>query len=166
MYALSYWQPWAALVVLGFKPYENRGRRISPRMQNKQILVHAGLAQDITILDAPAVTYRAGGRRVGKAYQQRQLIIEAARRHVLEAGYSQVTWDLVLERMGTEMFQAGGIVGSCVFTGCEEGASSPWANPDCYNWKIESPQVLPFMPCPGKQGFWQMDYAGAVAAVV
>lgn len=39
--ALTVWQPWASLIILGAKPYEFRGWRFPDWMQGKRIVIHA-----------------------------------------------------------------------------------------------------------------------------
>lgn len=51
MIALSIRQPWAALIVHGVKPVENRSRRFNHR---GLILIHAGKEPDAEALDAAA----------------------------------------------------------------------------------------------------------------
>lgn len=40
--AITVWQPWAALIVLGAKPYEFRGWPAPARLRGQRIAIHAG----------------------------------------------------------------------------------------------------------------------------
>lgn len=40
--AVTVWQPWASLIIAGFKPYEFRGRPAPRTLQGKRIVIHAG----------------------------------------------------------------------------------------------------------------------------
>jgi hypothetical protein len=42
IYAYTLWQPWASLVIGGWKPYEFRPRRAPAYVENTRIVIHAG----------------------------------------------------------------------------------------------------------------------------
>jgi len=42
MKALTIWQPWASLIILGHKPYEFRGWPVHKSLRGQRIAIHAG----------------------------------------------------------------------------------------------------------------------------
>jgi hypothetical protein len=42
MKALTIWQPWATLIMIGAKPHEFRGYPAPPFVRNRRIVIHAG----------------------------------------------------------------------------------------------------------------------------
>lgn len=54
----------------------------------------------------------------------------------------------------------GGIVGALVFEGMNNyrAAHSKWAEPGLEHWAIEHAWPVPFHPCRGQLGFFQVDY--------
>lgn len=63
-------------------------------------------------------------------------------------------------------FQRGGIVGMANLLHCIPPAESHlltqldarWYNPGCHAWILGDAETLPFMPCKGKLGFFNVDY--------
>lgn len=56
---------------------------------------------------------------------------------------------------------SGGIVGAVIFTGFTGycGPDSTWAEKGlCLQWWIGAARALPFYPCPGRLGFFDVDY--------
>lgn len=63
MKALTYWQPWASLVVLGAKPWEFRGWRPPARIIGERIVVHASAKKvDHREVDQLIRLLEAGGK--------------------------------------------------------------------------------------------------------
>ena len=53
----------------------------------------------------------------------------------------------------------GGIVGALTFSAhIIPGPRSSWAEPGLHWWRISSSRPLPFFPCKGSLGFFEVDY--------
>lgn len=137
--AISIRQPWAALIVLGFKDVENRSWAIPRRYQGQRVCIHAGQQPDRSCLAGP-----------------RQPIRDAAAALATAAGIDA----LAFERRANahpEALALGGIVGSAQLRSCTlNGSVSRWANPKegTWHWQIAAPRVLPFTRCKGQLGFF------------
>jgi hypothetical protein len=60
-----------------------------------------------------------------------------------------------------ELLETGGIVGMTVFTGCgTDSGNRPWAEPGLHHWAISTDHTkpLPFLPTPGRLGFFEVFY--------
>jgi hypothetical protein len=62
-----------------------------------------------------------------------------------------------------QQFQMGGIVGMAEITGCVKESASPWFFGE-YGFELKNARTLPFLPCPGKLGFFEVDYRLPVEA--
>lgn len=137
--AISIRQPWAALIVLGFKDIENRTWAIPHRYRGQRVSIHAGQQPDRYCLEEP-----------------RQPIREAAAVMAAAAGVDI----LEFERRANahpEAFELGGIVGRATLRGCSlNGSRSYWANPmeDTWHWQVEGTRPVPFVRCKGQLGFF------------
>lgn len=141
MFAISVRQPWAGLIILGFKPVENRSWAIPTKHRGTRVYIHAGKAVDMKALE-----YRG------------QFPREAAMALAVKAG---VTVADFLNRLDAapDAFRLGGIIGQVDLLGCGLNQSlSPWAikSPRMWHWRLAAPKALPFMPCLGKQGFFKI----------
>lgn len=54
--------------------------------------------------------------------------------------------------------QTGGILGAVVFSGMPPAVNA-WADAELFHWHIERFCQLPFHPCPGRLGFFNVDYS-------
>ena len=60
-----------------------------------------------------------------------------------------------------EQFETGGIVGVTEFYGPSlNGSKGIWANYGMHHWRIDTQRTkpLPFFPCSGRLGFFEVDY--------
>lgn len=55
----------------------------------------------------------------------------------------------------------GGIVGMVQIIGCVRDSLSDWAEPTMYHWLLANARTLPFHPCKGRLGFFDVDYPHA-----
>lgn len=135
-HALSIQQPWAWLIVNGFKDIENRSW--STRFRGP-VLIHAGKQFDADARDD-----------LGHGV------------HPVIGG--SLAEDIV-ERWRLEGFgrQLGGIVGTAEIVECCTYSTSPWFVGD-YGFVIRNARPLPFMPVKGALGFFRVDYAERVPA--
>ena len=135
--ALSIKQPWAFLIVNGFKDIENRSwLKKFPR----RILVHAGQSADGDAHDAMVrarhpVTGAALDPRIYDAY------IDACT--LIRPGISQAP-------------QLGGFVGMVEITGVQQDHDSEWFVGD-YGYILANGTPLPFLPWRGQLGFFRVQ---------
>lgn len=132
MKALSLTQPWAWLVIHGGKDIENR--RWNTKLRGR-FLIHAAKGMQHSDFDA-AYDVALG---IGS---------EVADRLVL-ASYAGA-------------FVRGGIIGSVELVDVWEPTSncpSKWHFPDQFGFRLRDPRPLPFTPCKGALGFWQVPDA-------
>ena len=126
--ALSIRQPWAWLIVNGFKPIENRDYRTNYR---RPFFVHAAKTMTLDDHEACLLFLRSIGL-LGRMIEGRRLIVPA---------YTE------LER--------GGIVGSARVTGCVDRSDSPWFTGK-YGYELADAKPLPFVACNGMPGFFRL----------
>lgn len=131
MKILSIRQPWAWLIVHGYKDVENRTWRTKYR---GELYIHAGKSWGIE-----------GGIYGGLAIEQ------LLRRYdiPLPQNYSDYRYWLTLPR--------GGIVGKVTLTDCVFDSTSQWAMFGQWHWIFTYPQRVPFFPCKGKLGIWEYE---------
>lgn len=149
MKAITIWQPWASLILHGFKPYEFRGWHPGERMIGKRIAIHAG------------------ARRIPRREMQ-ALVLYARRgsaRLSLREGAAE--W---LDRFGGQKCEGlphGAVIATAVLSDARRANLLPeFANDSDraehfnFAWKLEHVEpVLPPDECAGKQGWW--DWSGA-----
>ncbi|MBI9110023.1 hypothetical protein [Maridesulfovibrio ferrireducens] len=144
---LSIRQPWTGVCVLGLKPVENRTRRIPEKYIGQTVLLHAGLQVDSNVV-VKGYSVEANAYRLVKRvmYHQGKVLFENR-----IAGHEHV-------------FNTGGIVGCCKFVKCVNDSESPWAERGAgiWHWCMVEARPLPFFPCKGMLGFFQVDYPYAV----
>lgn len=135
--ALSFWQPWAFFIVHGLKDVENRTwalpRKYLDLPYGVEILVHASKSPRFSLSEAQDILWELHARHGLRIPDE---LPEAAR-------------------------QCGGVVGKVRLAGCRQGSASPWASaePGTWHWSLADAQPLPFMPCPGHQGFFHVTYS-------
>lgn len=115
MKTLSIRQPWAYMIVRGYKPVENRSWITRHRGPT---LIHAGQKFDHEGLDF-----------IKQTFPEIPLPTQ---------------WDL------------GGIVGKANLTDCVTGMDSKWFFGD-YGFVFENAEELPFKPCKGQLGFFEVE---------
>ena len=93
---------------------------------------------------------------LSKRYMNKPILLHVGKRieredviHLLHLGFSV-----------PENLETGGIVGLIVFSGYGYDSNSQWAAMDQCNWRIDTQRTkpLPFFPCPGRLGFFEVDY--------
>lgn len=148
-------QPWAGLIVLGFKDIENRTWKAGAKYYGQEILIHASKQVDRS--------------EVGKGCS---VMANALRLATLAAWDSNKYGSFDLCRKQTHacflsrvkenehVFECGGVVGSAVLDGCTFAHPSGWAvqHPKMVHWEFKQAKVLPFHPMPGRLGIFQGEY--------
>jgi hypothetical protein len=130
--ALSIQQPWAWLIVNGWKDVENRTWR---RSFTGPVLIHAGQTLDQEASDALLLNDHPAG-----ALEMPEGLCAA----YIDA-FPQIERGL-----------RGGIVGVAEITGCVDRHESPWfVGP--YGFTLRNARPLPFRACRGALGFFDPD---------
>lgn len=130
MRALSIRQPWAWLIIAGFKPVENRSQASQIR---GGFLIHAGRAMD----DEAHAALMAG-------------------RHPVTGEPSKLR--LVYPPVRGESFKLGGFVGVAELTGSVTRHESEWFTGP-HGWLVENARPIRFQPYPGQLGWFTPDRA-------
>jgi len=141
MKAISIRQPWAGLIILGFKDIENRTWPAPGRIHGTNILIHAGKQPD------------------KDALQDFATISEAAFNLALRAGVSQMDFYARTDA-APYAFNRGGVLGVAKLEGCVKGSSSPWAfqEPSTWHWQFSTAKGVKPFGCKGMLGFFDVDY--------
>ena len=137
MKALSIRQPWASLIIHGFKDIENRPWRTKFR---GKFLIHAALKQDMEMkrnLDL----YLHGIGEPGS-------FLNPENRRIQEMADA---WPDIALKMCV-----GGIVGEAEIVDCVTESSSPWFQGK-FGFVLKNARPLPFQPCKGRLGFFTPD---------
>lgn len=127
--ALSIRQPWAWLIVNGYKDIENRTWSTELR---GEILIHA--SKTMTNAD----------------YQSAVNFLESLKK---DANIALPNISIPHKKD----LEFGGIVGTAVITACVTESDSPWYTGD-YGFVLEDVKPLPFKPCLGKLSFFTPTY--------
>jgi len=130
--ALSIQQPWAWLIVNGFKNIENRSWRTKRR---GPVFIHTGRKIDRAAHDLV---------RVG--------IHPVTGERSLEGNNYPATWN--------EAVPTGGIVGFAVISDCVDHHASPWFVGD-FGFVLTHATPIEFMPCKGALGFFRPQFGSA-----
>jgi len=118
MKTLSIKQPWAWLILNGFKPVENRTWKTDYR---GKLLIHASKT-----IDNWGIQWATGINN----------------------------YDICIDL--PETFETGGIVGVVDLIDCVKEHGSPWFFGP-YGFVLENPKTLPFTPCRGQLGLFNID---------
>ncbi len=142
MIALSIRQPWAHYILCDGKDVENRSWKLPPKHYGRRVLIHAGLRQE-----------------------PMQACTEAKERAMLRARLRDTTPRMLVEGMAPRIegnMHLGGIVGVVTLLGCARDSRSPWAESGTFHWLLADARPLPFHPCKGRLGFFEVEYPHSV----
>lgn len=129
--ALSIKQPWAWLIVNGYKDLENRK---ALKHLKGTFLIHAGASFDLNGF----VWVKDNNTK----------------------GVLNIPHDSVFRDMFDTDFEKGGIVGYVEFNGSVQESDSPWFAGEGFNGLvITKAHTLPFVPCKGQQGVFYPEIA-------
>lgn len=135
MIALAVRQPWAFLLVNDLKDVENRSRRPPEKYVGARVLLHASAQPEFD----RAAAFGLVCDRLG-----------------VKDRAAQLEWWHRLRRMGGT--QTGGIVGEFTLAGYTRESSSPWAEAGMWHWLVKDARMLPFRPCRGQLGFFEVSH--------
>lgn len=150
MKAITIWQPWASLILHGFKRYEFRGWKPNDALIGQRIAIHAG-ARRIPNREFQVIRHqlaRGGGPRMGLEDGAGEWMEEYAGVRCSSLPHGAVIATAVLE----SAVLADKIVGEF---GVPVENDSDRGDHFNYAWKLTD--VRPVMPpdfCRGKQGWW------------
>lgn len=139
MKTLSIRQPWASLIIKGFKDVENRSWRTSIR---GEIAVHASASKTEDDWDDAIITVS---------------VIRAI------AFSDAAKW--LIETIGEfDKLPRGVILGTVEITDCKRERMSPWHFDENWGFYLQNPKELKKpIPAKGKLGFWDFDLSLAKA---
>lgn len=141
MKALSIRQPWAWLIVNGFKDIENRSWRTKYR---GPVLIHASAAKP-SMDDYSAV------------------IDILLKNRLYDVDFPSFNNFIMPENWpGHRGIERGGIVGIATITGCVDASPSPWFFGPV-GFQLSGAKPLPFLPMKGRLSFFETGH-GVVAA--
>lgn len=152
MKALTIWQPWASLIINGWKPYEYRRWCAPDWVAGRRIVIHASKRPLSTIEHADVIdmwTRKDTGS--GQPVDGRDV----------EKGteFLRALWD------GKVTMPFGAALGTACLGKpvpatdlCKDPADRQYIDPDMWAWPMLDikPFASPF-PCRGAQGFWNWD---------
>lgn len=139
-YALTTWQPWTSLIVLGLKPYEFRGRSLPIRVKGRRVVMHAA-------------------QRVPKAHEL-QAILQRLYAGQTDGMHRTRAIDFIEQAWrDPSVMPLSAAIGSAVLSGstpCDKlFPDDPDADPERWGWHVERPREWPTpVRQSGAQGFW------------
>lgn len=153
MKAITIWQPWASLIMAGFKPYEFRGWPAPKALVGQRIVIHAG-SRPVRVQECHRLYAEiCAGEQISLVGGER--LLEFVDRCCIRPD---------------RLPRAGGL--GTVVLGKPQLASEIW--PEAFrndsdrvehsNWAWPLTDVqhfTPVVPTPGRQGFWQWPWSGA-----
>lgn len=159
IFALTVWQPWASLIMVGAKPFEWRRWHAPVAYVGQEIVIHAGarrLVRDEVedIVDRLQHNDSAGGLIADKALELLLPILEFGQQLPTSAGLG--TARLGAPRRAVDLVAAGEIASPYDSDRVDEAVWG-WPVSDIKRWADP-------MPMRGSQGFWRWPDATAAAA--
>jgi hypothetical protein len=156
MKAITVWQPWASLIIIGAKPYEFRDRSylacINHPQPGERIAVHAS-ARPIRPVEVKDPLFRIGGRE-----DTTGLIVERAKQLL----------DRIRAAHRCRALPLGAVLGTAIigtpcsaetiFGGSRGDAAPQDSDRGLFNWAWPLTSVEKFdvpVPARGQQGFWK-----------
>lgn len=155
MKALTIWQPWASLILIGAKPYEFRGWKVPGFMLGQRIAIHAGarpvkpgeVKDLIARLATPSLAWSTALRA-----EVALPLLELALRNPSSLPRSSLLCTAVLGQAVNGFSVAGEFGG--VVNDSDRAEQANWA------WPLSDIEPLvPPVEAKGAQGFW--DWSGA-----
>lgn len=151
MKAITIWQPWASLIMAGFKPYEFRGWPAPKSLIGQRIVIHAGTRSPRLKEMVELVEDVLAGRHVALTPGALPLLdafIGNPNRLPVAAGLGTAV--LGTPRLACDLWPEAFKADS------DRVEHSNWA------WPLgDIRHFTPIVPTPGRQGFWQWPWSGA-----
>jgi hypothetical protein len=155
MKAITIWEPWASLIMIGAKPYEFRGWPAPRALRGKRIVIHAG-SRTVRLTEVKEMLYMlergddwGSQMAVGPAIELLQKVARAPKMLMLGCGLGTAV-------LGEPM-KPGALAGNSADS--DRSAHHLWAWPLTDVRRFAEP-----MPCRGAQGFFDWPYSVAEAA--
>ena len=147
--AITIWQPWASLIILGAKPYEFRGWPAPKAYRGRRIAIHAG-ARPVRKAEVADLLVRLSGPEAWTTCLRPEIA-----RPILEQLHACPKAAVLSHVLGTAIlgepvrgYQIVGEFGG-VLNDSDRAEHSNWG------WPLTSIQPLePPVPAKGLQGFW------------
>ncbi|MDQ0510946.1 hypothetical protein [Ancylobacter amanitiformis] len=146
--ALTVWQPWASLIILGFKPYEFRGWPAPISLRGKRVAIHAG-ARPVRATEVADLIVRLKGDDAWTTCLKPEAL-EFLERVKLTPGILPRSHILGTAVLGAPMrsYEIVGEFGGTI-NDSDRDEHCNWA------WPVsEIEQIKPPVPAKGAQGFW------------
>ncbi|WP_439392361.1 hypothetical protein ACRQ5Q_22460 [Bradyrhizobium sp. PMVTL-01] len=162
MKALTIWQPWASLIMIGAKPHEFRGHAAPSFVRNQRIVIHAGaiavrpaeIEDLLRRIEAEAAGTAAEGERtcldLGKARELLLKVRASFKYRLLPLGHALGTAVLGEPMLACDLFRMN-------VSDSDRGA---------FNWAWPLTDIKPFeppVPLKGAQGFFDVNLSEAAA---
>lgn len=160
MKAITIWQPWATLIMIGAKPHEFRGYAAPRFVRNQRVVIHAG-ARPVKPAEVEDLLRRidAEARGLGSVEEQTCLDLDKARELLLRVRAAH-KYRLLPLSMALGTVVLGEPVQSCDLFKMNVADSDRGA----FNWAWPVSDIQHFeppMPMRGAQGFWNADIGAA-----
>ena len=158
MKALTIWQPWASLVMIGAKPYEFRRwdyRTREKALEGQRIVIHAG-SRPIRPIEVEDIIRRMSDRISSLRASIAMPLLERLRAAHKARGVVEMSAGLGTAILGTPKLV------SALFS---SPADSDRIDHHMYAWPLT--EIEPFkapIPCRGMQGFWTWPIKAKEAA--
>lgn len=153
MKAITIWQPWASLIMAGFKPYEFRGWPAPKSLVGQRIVIHAGSRRPVVReIDTLIAELDEGEQITLKGGDFLRAWLEKIRHEPdrLPRAAGLGTALLNAPRLASEIWP------EAFRNDSDRIEHSNWA------WPLTDVQhFTPIVPTPGRQGFWQWPWSGA-----
>jgi hypothetical protein len=140
MKALSIKQPWAWLIVNGYKDIENRDWATTFR---GPVLIHAGKKPD-------DIALQYNGQK-----EEFYPLTDSMQKFLRDRQLGDILHQMYHAHYPENTFNFGGIVGVATITGCVGRSDSPWFVGE-YGFVLKDARPLPFVPLRGQLGFFDV----------
>lgn len=134
---LSVRQPWAWLIIQGFKSIENRTWRTNYR---GELYIHAGKSFDWEALDRLEWEMPGIANEIKKHFR-------------LNRSTRLTSYKLHPDTLS----EFGAIIGRVTLEDCVTNSHSIWAEEGCYHWKVTAPFPITPIPMSGQLGLFKAE---------
>jgi hypothetical protein len=156
MKALTIWQPWASLIMIGAKPHEFRGYAAPRFVRNRRIVIHAG-ARAVKPLEVEDLLRRIDAEASGEAeFEERTCLDLDKARELLLKVRASYKYQLLPRSMALGTVLVGEPIQSCDLFKIDVADSDRGA----FNWAWPFTDIRHFeppIPMRGAQGFFEAN---------